>query len=239
MKWGLAFGIFAAAGVWGAAVVESVWGRVLLSWLSLAFLGLALAYGLRAPRLLLKRRDGRLGAWSWLAFWPYHLGSHLSLALYRLSAREAPFHEIGPGLFLGSCLRPRDALRLGQPGTVAVLDLTSEFTEIEAFRRSGRYCWLPVMDHTAPSRSELESAVRFILEHLGHPPVFVHCAVGHGRSAMVVAAFLLSQGSAATPQAAVACLKSKRPGVRINTAQMNRLREFAGRLPNPHERRDL
>jgi hypothetical protein len=235
MKWGFVFGVLAAAVAWGCLGAGSVWLRILLGWSSLAFLGIALAYGLRSPRLLLKRRDGRLRCWSWLLFWPYHVVSHLSLALYRLSAREAPFHEIRPGLFLGSCLRPRDALRLGQPGTVAVLDLTSEFTEVEILRRSGRYTCLPLLDHTAPSRSELESAVALIREHLAHPPVFVHCAVGHGRSALVVAAFLLSQGSAITLQAAVACLKSKRPGVRINAAQMNRLREFAGPHPHPHD----
>jgi hypothetical protein len=230
MKWSIVFGVFAGAGAWRDREVAGGIGMILSGWISLAGLGVGLAYWLNAPRLLLKRADGRLGVWSWLLFWPYHLLSHLSLALHRASATEAPFHEIIPGLFLGCRLRPKEALELDPQGVAAVLDLTSEFAECATLRRSGRYRCRPLLDHTAPSRQQLQDAVAFITEHLVHPPVYVHCAVGHGRSATVVAAFLLGQGSAASPQDAVARLKAIRPGVRLNAAQMNRLRDFQDAL---------
>lgn len=54
--------------------------------------------------------------------------------------------------------------------------------------------WLPTTDHFEPSLENLEKAVQFIkkYEKRGRR-VYVHCRAGHGRSAAVVFAYLLSK----------------------------------------------
>jgi protein-tyrosine phosphatase len=239
MNWGsrLSLGVAHAPWTWRAGAV--LLGKLAVVWAGLAALGIALGYVLNAPGFLLKTPAGRLPAASWLCFWPYHLATRVSLGWYRLRAREAPFHEVVPGLFLGSSLRRKDALELCRGGPLSVLDLTSEFSESEPLRGSGTYRCLPVLDHRAPSQEQLQQGVAFISEQLPHGRVFVHCAVGHGRSATCVAAFLLARGLANTPDEAIALLKSRRPGVRLNAAQRRALTEFLTRLENTHERGDL
>jgi len=53
---------------------------------------------------------------------------------------------------------------------------------------------LPTTDHFEPTVEDLEKGVKFITEHeaLGKR-VYVHCRAGHGRSAAVVFAWLLSK----------------------------------------------
>jgi atypical dual specificity phosphatase len=55
--------------------------------------------------------------------------------------------------------------------------------------------YLPTPDHFEPSVEDLQKAVRFIqkFEQEGAGRVYVHCRAGHGRSAAVVLAWLLSK----------------------------------------------
>ena len=219
----LALGLAAAC---ASSQVGSILARVICAHAGLGFFGVALAQWLREPRILLKRKDGRLRRWSWLLFWPYHLLSHFSYALYRLAPGEPLSHEILPGLFLGCRLGEREAAQLIAQDPWSVLDLTSEFSEPACFRDGAAYLCLPLLDHTAPSVEQLAQGVAFIAGRLPVGPVYVHCAVGHGRSATFIAAYLLARGVAATPEQAAAFLKARRPGVHINAGQRAALREY-------------
>jgi len=56
--------------------------------------------------------------------------------------------------------------------------------------------YLPTPDHFEPSLQDLETAVQFIQgyeQQQGAGRVYVHCRAGHGRSAAVVLAWLLSK----------------------------------------------
>lgn len=57
-----------------------------------------------------------------------------------------------------------------------------------------RHLRLPTVDHFESSDEDLQTAIDFIAEHkaLGKK-VYVHCRAGHGRSAAVVYAWLLTQ----------------------------------------------
>jgi len=53
---------------------------------------------------------------------------------------------------------------------------------------------LPTIDHMEPSQEFLEKAVTFIKEHHEKgDSIYVHCRVGHGRSATIVLGWLLSE----------------------------------------------
>ncbi|MFM7100239.1 MAG: dual specificity protein phosphatase family protein, partial [Verrucomicrobiota bacterium] len=61
-------------------------------------------------------------------------------------------------------------------------------------------------------------------------PVYVHCAAGRGRSALVVAAFLLAEQRVETVGEAVEFLQRIRPEVLLVDGQRARLEEYAASL---------
>jgi protein-tyrosine phosphatase len=164
---------------------------------------------------------------SYLLFWPFHFLNHLSLTLFRWSRKSAPFTEILPGLYLGGRLCSRDARRLSELKIFAVLDLTSEFSEVRSLRETAAYMCIPLLDRTAPSPPQLEAAIGFISEQSRRGPVYVHCALGHGRSATVVLSYLLAIGKFANLDEALAYIQSKRPRVDLNQNQLRALQQFA------------
>jgi protein-tyrosine phosphatase len=85
---------------------------------------------------------------------------------------------------------------------------------------------LPVLDGTAPSEEELRSAAAWVAAAVAEGPVYVHCALGHGRSACVVIAYLLSVGAVGCVAEGVQRLRSLRPGVRLQPPQLRLLRRF-------------
>jgi diacylglycerol kinase (ATP) len=211
-----------------ATLGPSLWLRLLLGWTGVAFLGIGLAYAGFGPKMLLKRADGTLSPLSHVIYAPYHLLSEVSYRLVRRGRAFQPFTEIAPGLLLGCRLRPADASVIRSSEVSAVLDLTSEFSEPACFRRNGAYRCLPVLDTCAPTRGQLSEAVGWMAaQQEAGQTVYVHCALGRGRSALVVMAYLLQAGIAASPEEATAWVKSRRQDVRLSRDQAARLHEFA------------
>lgn len=171
------------------------------------------------PRLLGKRRCGKMLVSSYVFFWPYHLLSFASLAIFRC-LRVTPYQEIVPGLYLGGRLFPWETAGLHSVGVASVLDLTCELSEVASLRAVPAYFCIPLLDGTAPSSAQLESGVRFIADRIRIGPVYVHCAMGHGRGATVVIGYLLSIGQFPDLASTVNYVRSKRPGVRLRRAQM-------------------
>jgi hypothetical protein len=227
VKMGVLFLLLAGASAAAGILAESLPGKLLAFSSAFAFLGIAVAYAFAWPGLIGKKRGGRMLPSSYLLFWPFHLLNYASLTLFRCSRRSAPFTEILPGLYLGGCLSSRDARRLNELKICAVLDLTSEFSEVRSLREATAYMCIPLLDRTAPSTSELETAINFIREQLQRGSVYVHCALGHGRSATVMLAYLLASGKFASLTDALAHVQSKRPRVRLNRSQLRALRQFA------------
>jgi hypothetical protein len=212
-----------------AIMTPDVWLKIGMGWTAVAFLGIAGAYGGIGPKALLKRPDGTLLPVSYLLFAPYHLFSLLSYWLVRRGGRFQAFSVIEPGLLLGCRLTPADAPGLRDYGVTAVFDLTAEFTEPAFLRRAPHYRCIPVLDATPPTLAELQDGVAWLQEMraVGNT-VYVHCALGRGRSALFVAAYLLASGAVQTPDEAIAHLAKRRPGIRLHPSQNERLREFAG-----------
>ena len=223
---GLVFILLACALVWLGRGSSNVPLKILIFSLALSSGMLGLAYVMSRVSLLGKKTEGDLLFSRYLVFWPYHLVSYLSLFIARLT-RVAPFQEIVPGLFLGGRLLSWEEKRSEPLANASVLDLTSEFCEVRFLRKSRSYLCLPLLDGTAPKQEELETGVRFITEQLQKGPVYVHCAMGHGRGATFAIAYLVASGKMPDLQQALQFVQSKRPGVKIRPGQMNALRNFA------------
>lgn len=107
-----------------------------------------------------------------------------------------------------------------------VLDLTSEFSEVRFLRSKSTYRSLPLLDNTAPSLEQLQDGVRWIAHHTQTGKVYVHCALGHSRSALFVAAFWLLEKKAVSATDAIDKLREIRKGVRLTKSQFFVLQQF-------------
>jgi hypothetical protein len=193
---------------------------------AISFLLLAIAYLGAGPGLLMKQRNGRLRLLSWLLFGPYLLLSTFSFWIYRIGSKERPYVQVIQGLYFGRRLTNAEVSSAKAVGWTAVLDLACEFSEVSGLRNVARYYSLPILDATAPGLAHLRQAVGFLADTVPSGRVYVHCALGHGRSATIVMAYLLAVGEVADIRSGLARLRSLRPQVKLHRAQIDLLRSF-------------
>jgi hypothetical protein len=219
MKYAVVFLVFGLTCAFYAVTAEVVAVRWVAASFATAFSGVGLAFGGIGPRAFLKKSNGQLSWLSYLIFWPYHLLNWFSLWAFRRSGRENAFDLIADNVYLGCRLGPNDRLDIEKLGIRSVLDLTCEFGEIPALRQL-RYRCIPILDTRAPSLESLEEGAGWVETQAAQGPVYVHCALGHGRSAMFVAAYLLRSGQARTPQEAIDQIKVHRPRIGLHPQQV-------------------
>jgi len=195
----------------------------ILLWPGLAFIIVGLAYGTNRPSVFGKTQSGRLGPFNTILLLPYLLMVWSFWHLLRLVKTENAHDQITPTLTIGRRIYPREL-----PTEVdAVVDLTAEHPEPKGVREAGTYVAKPILDNHVPSVDELEALIEKVHD-LGH--LYVHCAEGHGRAALISACVLLKRGDAHTPEEAVEMLQKERPLVRPRGQQMGTLRKYADRL---------
>jgi protein-tyrosine phosphatase len=185
----------------------------LLVWSGLSFCAVAAAYAFQKPRVFGKRPEGTLAWGPCLLLLPYLLLTWLIWYCQTRFTREAVCDEIAPGLWLGR----RAAASELPPSVTLIVDLTSEFGEPRALRTGRAYLCLPTLDNAAPEQGAFRDAVQKVAAWEGG--VYVHCALGHGRSALVAAAVLMARGLADGPEEALLQVKRVRPGVRLDCRQ--------------------
>ncbi len=226
MKFTSLFALLALTCLWYALRVEVLPARIALVVFGATAAALSLAYMLSASGALLKTSDGRMQWYAWALLWPYLLANVLLLFAYRLLSRENWFDEIIPGIYLGGRPGTRDKAALTHFGITSVLDATGEFPETAFVRGELAYRGLPLLDTQAPSQAQLRDAVAWLTEQCTQGALLVHCALGHGRSATFVAAYLLATRHATSAEEAVKQVQAARPGAKPNVAQMAALEAF-------------
>jgi protein-tyrosine phosphatase len=225
LKYSLTFlALAVACVVFARALWDTVdWFGAAFLYPAVSFLLLSVAYAGVGPRLLLKRPCGRRSIMAWIWLGPYFLLNALTFGLYRMMSREPAYVQVSPNVYFGRRLSASESAAVQWE---SVLDLAGEFVETRRLREVPGYKSLPVLDATAPNTEQLRSAVAWVAEGAATGPVYVHCALGHGRSACVVIAYLLSVGVVSTVAEGVRLLGSLRPGVRLQPAQWEQLRVF-------------
>ncbi len=206
MKYGvtlllLAFGCFALAILTWDVVG---WLIVLILYAACSFLLFAVTYFASWPGLLLKRASGHQSIGAWVLFGPYFTLNALAFGLYRLVSREPPYAQVMPNVFFGRRLSASECTAVPWTG---VLDLAAEFAETRPLSKLAGYKSMPVLDGTCPTEHQLVSAMSWINAMVHSGPVYIHCALGHGRSACVVIAYLLTVGEVSTVGEGVKCLQ--------------------------------
>lgn len=196
------------AGALGCLAPALLWGgwSWLLLWPAASLLLVAGAYRWWGVAAFQKAGAGH----SWAAralLLPYQGAAWLSSRWWTRKGRACV--QVCPGVWLGRA--PGQGDWHAAP-FAAVLDLTAELAPSpEALGR--HYACVPMLDLVPPSPQQLARAVDALARLRLHGPVLVHCALGYSRSALVVAAWLLRHGGAATPAAALSLVRSARPQV--------------------------
>jgi protein-tyrosine phosphatase len=224
MRYDITFLVLGLVLLVGSWVFESPLGGVLAAYCAIGFLVLSFGYFLKLPAIWMKRKDGTINPLGYLLCLPLHLLNWISLRLATTSKEYPARHEIAPNLWLGRRLSAAEARRL-VTSEWAVVDMTSEFSETSVLR-TGRYLCLPTLDHTAPTPIQIRHALDFIAEEKPFKKVLVHCALGHGRSATVIAAWLLQNGVAKTARDADDHIRRIRAGARLKPNQLRVLNEM-------------
>jgi hypothetical protein len=229
-KYAFVFALLAGAcGLFGLAAALPTNGfSLVFLWPAASFALLAVAYAGVGPKVLGKRADGGRWWWARLIHAPYLLLTRFSFVLYRRLGGHSATCEVVPNLFLGRRLTINEAERFAG---AAVVDLAAEFSEARPLRRPELYLSLPVLDATAPTAEQLDCAVKWVGDHLPHRPVYVHCALGHGRSASVVIAYLLHTGRVNDVRSGLKLLRQLRPGVGLSTQQRELIDQRAETSP--------
>lgn len=222
-KYAILFLLMSVAAVTAAEVRSEPLLRTGLLLAAISFLFVAVAYLRGWPWLLMKRPNGRRPWWAWVLLWPYFGLAWMSFWLVRQLHRRGASTEVAPGLWLSRRLGEREVRSSGIPW-VAVLDLAAELPRGAPPELA--YLSLAVLDGTPPSVEQLNRAIRWINEQRARGPVLVHCAAGHGRSATVVLAWMVSSGEAEDVESGLANLRRLRPGVALKPRQLARVREF-------------
>ncbi len=212
MKYGVLFLILGGVLIVQAGLIGGVYWT--LVWPGLGFAVVATAHFGLGPRVFGKRPDGTMAWYAVALLLPYLLLTWLIWHVVRLISSEECFNKVVPGLYAG-----RRPLANEVPDDVSlVVDLTSEFAEVEAVRTTRHYLALPILDAGVPSQTAFEQLVRHVADWQG--PVYVHCAQGHGRTGLVAAAVLIAKGHAATAEEAISILTKARPRLRLGENQL-------------------
>jgi protein-tyrosine phosphatase len=189
----------------------------ILLWPATALLMVAAGYAGLGVSIFQKNIHGELSLSARWFLLPYLAGAWLSKSWF--CRRIALSNVIYDGVALGSFPHKNVA-------QAAVLDLTAEFHKCNRDAK----CWQahPLMDLVVPEIQDIRQAVMALRQlRQSHGTVLVCCALGLSRSAMVVAAWLLSEGYAGSVSQAVALIKARRPHVVLTPSHLNALETFS------------
>ena len=139
----------------------------------------------------------------------------------RTLRRESPFNELMDGIIIGRRLLPGEY----PEGIESVVDLTAEFPESPRTRQGRTYRAFPILDASPCTPAALEEIARAIMDLPGD--VYIHCAEGHGRTALVATSLLLTRGDVQSGDEAITWVLERRPLARMNATQRKTVDEVA------------
>lgn len=136
------------------------------------------------------------------------------------------FNYIADGIYIGTnqCCQTHFDEELKKLGITA--DISLEEDRLDAPFGVEFYVWIPVKNHEAPIKDQLEFGISAIEKLVAmKKKVYVHCKNGHGRAPTLVSAYLIRKGK--SPEEAEALIKSKRPTIHLEEIQRQALRDFS------------
>lgn len=140
------------------------------------------------------------------------------------------YSYITDGIYIGTnqcCQTHFDENLIREQGIRA--DISLEEERIDAPFGVDFYVWIPVKNHTAPTKEQLDFGVATLEKLVSmKKKIYVHCQNGHGRAPTLVAAYLIKKGK--TVEEGVGFIKNKRPSIHLEEVQRIALEEFSKHL---------
>ncbi|HVK72801.1 MAG TPA: hypothetical protein VM734_05750 [Kofleriaceae bacterium] len=208
----VAIGLVTAGAAWRTGGLPALG----LAWLGGCFVAVGIAYVANWPGVFGKRPTGRLRLVHQLALLPFVAVTTLVWHLARLTSREPRVHVLTPRVRVG-----RRLLASEMPAEVTfVVDLTAELPRTHDVQG---YLCVPILDGGI---ARIDLVRRAIANIPASGVTLVHCAQGHGRTAMFAACLLIEQHGH-SPQTAIEAIASARPRARMSRAQRAFVEAFA------------
>lgn len=205
------------------------WLTFLLAWTALALGLVAYAYQKNNGMIFRKRKGGHIPTFMRVVFFPFMLGVQIYNHIVQKRSGSPVIQEIEPGLYLASRLTPMDVDLLKKNKIEAILDATAEFDsfKISLLGEEIEYLNVPILDHAYPDFDTLMQAIRWIdSQRRNQRNVVVHCALGRGRSVLVMAAYLLAESPHKDLQQVMKQIQSIRRYARLNRWQEKALSDY-------------
>ena len=139
------------------------------------------------------------------------------------------FDHIVDGIYIGNnfCCQVGLSDKLKEEGID--IDISLEESHVDNPLGVEAFLWLPTVDGQAPEPHLLTLGAMVLASAVSEgKKVYVHCQKGHGRSASLVMAYLLSQGH--DFDEAFLKIKSAREDIHLNSTQVEKLRAYESGL---------
>ncbi|HBB34929.1 MAG TPA: hypothetical protein DDZ80_06825 [Cyanobacteria bacterium UBA8803] len=193
----------------------------LFLWSSISFILVGIAYAGLGAKIFGKKANGKISKLSLVILLPYLLLTWITWHLQRWLSTEDCCNEITPGIWLG-----RRAFLKELPENIdLIVDLTAEFSEPSHVIIGKTYICIPTLDTSAPQETVFKELIQKILVWDGN--VYIHCALGHGRSATVAAGVLLAKGIVNDFHQAEKVLLTIRPRIKFSQVQKKLLKKMS------------
>ena len=189
----------------------------------------SLAYIFDLPGIFRKKSNGSIPFYIRWIFIPFLLGSQLYNTWARKNDKVPAIQKIDDNLYLACRLFASDVATLQAKGVTAILDVTAEFDGLDWTAESEAldYFNVPVLDHKSPGAEKLVQAIHWLENHItSSNGVVIHCALGRGRSVLVMAAYLLSKNNQLTISQVLEKIQGIRTTAGLNKAQLNALTRY-------------
>ncbi|WP_413493062.1 diacylglycerol kinase family protein [Shewanella baltica] len=164
------------------------------AWTSLSLFLVGSAYWFNLASIFRKRQDGTIPWYIRWGFIPFLLGSRLYNHWARKRDSVPSMQKIDEQLYLGCRLFSADLEKIKANKITAILDVTAEFDGLDwsQFEDHIEYLNIPILDHSVPTSAQLNQAVNWLHRQVrANKQVLIHCAMGRGRSVLVLAAYLV------------------------------------------------
>ena len=192
----------------------------ILFWCGISFLTLGIAYISLGAKVFGKNKNGKISKLSFSLLLPYLLLTWTVWHIQRLISKEDCCNQIVPGIWLG-----RRPYINELPNNISlIVDLTAEFSEPTNLISGKTYICIPTLDTLVPNKHVFHELIIKIANWKGN--VYIHCALGYGRSATVVAGVLIAKGLVNNFEEAEKLLKTARPKIKFSQAQRKLLNNF-------------
>ncbi|MBB1364121.1 diacylglycerol kinase family protein [Shewanella sp. SR44-4] len=197
--------------------------KVIFAWIALSLGLVSSAYWFNSAGIFRKSQDGSIPWYISWSFVPFLMGCQLYNAWARKHDKVPVIQKIDKQLYLACRLFPSDIDRLKHEKIDAILDVTAEFDALEwtLFDENIGYLNIPILDHSVPTVAQLNQAINWLHTQVSNGKnVVVHCALGRGRSVLVLAAYLVCRERNRNVNDVLKSINSIRQTARLNKWQL-------------------